>query len=117
MGQPKQIKPFDEASAEEWVRDISYNSPGGAGATKSKAGGWTVVVDAAELVREEPLESEMRARVREALLTVAGVTSVTEEDREVWRVEGTPTGHDLLTALGAALDKLEDKFRAYMDAT
>jgi hypothetical protein len=113
---PKQIKPFDESSAEEWVRDVPYNSPGGAGAVKGKDGGWAVSVDAAEFVREEPLESEMRTCVREALLTVAGVTSVEEEDREVWRVEGTPTGPDLLTALGAALDTLEEKFRAHMES-
>lgn len=116
MSQVKQVKPSDDTLEEEWIRDVSYNSPGGAGASKLKAGGWDVWVDAAELVREDPLEADLRARVREALLSVAGVTSVEEADREVWHVEGTPAGAELVAAVGAAVDTLEERIRAYADA-
>lgn len=72
---------------------------------------WRVVISMAEFVREEPLESEMRRGVAEALRGVPGVTKVFEEDREQWLIEGSPSGEDLLQACAPVIDALADRAR------
>ena len=117
----KQVKPDDETLEEEWIRDVDYNDPGGAGASKRRTGGawvWTVYVDAAELVIEEPLESELREAVEAALRGVAGVTAVEAdaENRELWLVSGTPKGDALVAAVGGVVDAMGDRIRAYVES-
>jgi len=45
---------------------------------------WQVAIWAMECVREDPLESEFRLRITDALRQVSGVTSADEQDRETW---------------------------------
>lgn len=117
----KQIKPDHVSHEEEWIRDVDYNDPGGAGATKRRiATGWewTVYCDAAELVVEDPLETDLRAAVETALRGVPGVTAIEPdpENRELWLVSGTPRGEALVAAVGGAVDALADRIRAYVEA-
>lgn len=55
---------------------------------------------------EEPLERELRRGMASALSGVAAVVAVDEEDREVWRVEGSPSGEELLRAAARAWSTL-----------
>jgi hypothetical protein len=68
-----------------------------------------------EFVREKPLEGDLRRAIASQLSSVAGVTAVAEEDREVWVVEGTPSGRDLVEAAGRALDSLAGRSRQHYE--
>jgi hypothetical protein len=72
---------------------------------------WTLTVWVAEFVREEALEAELRDGIIGALSGVPGVTAVTEDDREVWLVAGTPRGVDLVSAAAAVVDAMADRVR------
>lgn len=76
---------------------------------------WSVFVAVAEFVREEPLETELAEAVAEALGAVPGVTDVVHEDREVWVVDGTPRGSDLVVAVDRELDRLGDRIRPFLE--
>jgi hypothetical protein len=84
--------------------------------TKSEQGGIQVSVGAAEFVREEPFESRLRAAILNAINSVDGVESAAEEDREVWFVEGEPSGEALARSVGAAIDSMYDELSAYVDS-
>ena len=75
-------------------------------ASRWRDGLWQLWVGVAEHLREEPLESEMRREIARALAAVPGVTDVTEGDREIWDVNGTPSPEALLEAAGAVVDAL-----------
>lgn len=110
----------DPGEDEEWQRETDEDDDlRGVGASKIAAVGdwpWQVFVSMAEFVREEPLETEMRTAVDAAIRSVPGVTDVAEEDREVWIVEGTPSGEALVRAVGAAVDPLVERAAALLDA-
>jgi hypothetical protein len=76
-------------------------------------GGWNVTVAVMEFVREDPLESELRRRIAAALLSVSGVETAGEADREVWFVTGTPSGEALVRAAAEVVDDLAGQTRAY----
>jgi hypothetical protein len=100
---------------EEWVRETDEQDLRGVNAlrmTGEQRWPWQVGVWAASFVREEPLEGDLRAGVDAALRAVPGVTDVVEQDREVWRVAGTPSGRDLVEAVGAVVDELVARTRA-----
>lgn len=114
---PQKVEPRDEEIAEEWVRSTG-DEVRWVGAHRLRDGGdwpWRVVLEAAQLVREDPLERELRVSVRAALEAVKGVTRVEEEDREVWVIAGRPDGEALITAAAAAVDRMQPKLRAYVD--
>jgi hypothetical protein len=67
---------------------------------------------ALEFVREQPLESALRAAIAMELRGVAGVTEVREEDREVYWVAGSTSGDDLTRAAARAVDSFADRLRA-----
>lgn len=73
---------------------------------------WQVSVWVAEFVRSDPLEARLRDGMRNALLAVAGVEEVAEEDREVWLVTGSPTGTALVEAAAGVVDGMADDVRA-----
>jgi hypothetical protein len=78
---------------EAWERVTGEPDLRGVGADRIDfAGGWNVTVAVMEFVREDPLESELRRRIAAALLSVDGVETAEEMDREVWFVTGTPPG-------------------------
>jgi hypothetical protein len=114
---PEQIEPLDDEVAEEWVRRTVEPDVRGVSAHRLRDGGdwpWRITVFAAEFVREEPLEGELRNTVRAALKAVAGVTRVEEEDREIWVIGGRPDAEALVLAAAAAVDRMQDKLRAHI---
>jgi len=108
---PKAHQPAVRRRGGNWIRVVDDELL----AVEARAGengdGWHVYVGMAELVREEPLESAMRDGIAAALKRTSGVTSVEEEDREVWFVEGTMRGSALVTAVGRVVDRLADEAR------
>ncbi len=77
---------------------------------------WQVTVWVAEFLREEPLEGELRREMAAALSAVAGVDSVQEEDREIWNLQGSPSGEELLQAAAAVVDALADRARSHLNS-
>lgn len=75
----------------------------------------TVFVSAAEFIRADPLESELRSAVDEAVRIVPGVDDVYEEDRELWVITGTPDPEQVLQSVGEAVDRLEPRIRTEID--
>ncbi|MFA1537573.1 hypothetical protein [Actinomadura monticuli] len=109
----RQIRPLDSGIAEEWVRETDEPELRGVSASKHRDGPWwSVGVAVMEFARAEPLESELRCRIAEALTAVTGVTGVEEEDREVWAVFGDPEGNALVEAVAQVVDALADQTRA-----
>jgi hypothetical protein len=74
-----------------------------------------VNIGAAEFVREDPLERELRAAIHGALTAVKGVTRVEEEDRVTWVVAGQPDGGALTKSAADAVDRLQHKLRNYIE--
>lgn len=106
----QQVQPLDSAIAEEWLRKTGEPDLRAVSAAKLREGPWwSVSVWAMEFVRTDPLETELRRRIAEALETVPGVTGVEEEDREVWTVTGSPTGRALVEAVAQVVDDLADR--------
>ncbi len=116
MAVATQITPHDRDSEEAWIRDLpdEDNDTRGVQATKFR-GVWTVNVQLMELLRDVPLEDELRENILAALHGVDGVTEAGEEDREIWTVQGTPNGGALVDAVGAVLDALAAQSRAELD--
>ncbi|QKV71508.1 MULTISPECIES: hypothetical protein [Streptomyces] len=113
----RQVQPSDSTIAEEWERTADERRLSAASASKHREGSWWWVnVPLMEFVRTDPLASELRDRIAEALSNVRGVTSVEEEEREVWFVAGTPTGETLVEAVAHVLDDMSDRTRAVLDA-
>jgi hypothetical protein len=65
-------------------------------------------------VRDEPLEGDLRRGIRAALRAVAGVTRCTEEDRELWGVEGCACSEALVSAVANVIDQHEASIRVYI---
>lgn len=117
----RRLVPVDEDFAEEWARAIDtprVRELHGVNAQKWRSRPswpWRVEVSVMEFVRDDPLEGELRRRIDAALRAVPGVTDVTEDDREVWAVKGSPSGDALVSAVAAVVDSLADRTRAYME--
>ena len=112
------LEPMDEEIAEEWGRTIKKGRDKGVhGVTahRRRDGGkwpWRVSVWAMEHVRDVPLEARLRKRIAAALGRVKGVTKAVEEDREVWAIQGSPSGDSLVAAVAGVVDELADDIRA-----
>jgi len=76
---------------------------------------WSVFISVAEFVREEPLEGKFRELMAKSLSEVEGVSSVEEEDREVWLVEGNANGKELVMASVKALKSIYPELKQYMN--
>ncbi len=99
------------------MRETSEPDVRGVGAHRLRDGGewpWRVEVWAAEYVRDEPLETQLRSGVRAALASVAGVTAVEEEDREVWVVAGNPAGDVLVRSVAEFIDQIQREIREHI---
>lgn len=68
---------------------------------------WQVTVYAMEHVREEPLESRLRAAIAGALEALPDVKEQFEEDREVWVVTGPTSGRSVAEAVGVVVERHE----------
>jgi hypothetical protein len=107
--------PDDEVDGDEgWIRETQEPDLRDLEASRYDDQ-WHVTVAVAEFLREEPLEGELRSGMASALSAVAGVVGVAEEDREVWRVEGTPSGDELLRVAASVVDALADRARDHID--
>ncbi|WP_413663588.1 hypothetical protein ACG1BZ_21365 [Microbulbifer sp. CNSA002] len=110
-----------ELNDEDGAIELIYRSskPQVSGVIASKEDGedeWYVFVNAAEFVRDEPLESKLRKVVHESLLNVNGVKSVEEADREEWLVMGNPDGKDLVRACINGLKSIESEIEVYINS-
>ena len=117
MGGEVRRVPDDEVDGEEgWDRLID-DDVRGVEAIKVGDGEWSwqVILAVAEFVREDPLESELRERMVGTLRAAPGVTAVAEEDREVWIVNGQPSGEALVRAAARVVDDLAPRCRAFME--
>ena len=76
---------------------------------------WQVVVSVMEFIREDPLEAELREAMAAALRAVPGVARVHEEDREVWVVDGSPSGEKLTHAAARVVDDFAARTRDYYE--
>lgn len=108
----EQVRPLDASMGEEWSRRTREPHLRSVSASRHRDGQrWWVGVGVMEFVRTEPLESELRRRIAEALAGVGGVTGVEEEDREVWAATGAPAGRALVEAVAQVVDDLADRTR------
>jgi hypothetical protein len=100
-----------------WERDVEDQDLRGVGAFRSggASDAWQVEVAVAELLREDPLEAELRRRIEAALQAVPGVAALAEEDREVWLVEGAVDGRELVRAAGAVVDAMARRVARHLD--
>lgn len=64
---------------------------------------WSVCVNAAEFVTEEPFKSRFLETIAESINAVKGVTAVEQADQDVWVAAGNPDGAKLLEAVVIAL--------------
>ncbi|MGA3147723.1 MAG: hypothetical protein ABSF33_09625 [Acidimicrobiales bacterium] len=101
----------DEEIEAEWYRDVGDDELRGVSAHRPEGDDWRVVVGMAEFIRGEPLESELRRGVDAALRSVPGVSSVWEEDRDVWIAQGSPQAESLIRAVAAVVDGLAGRAR------
>ena len=104
-----QVDDADEA----WEREVDDEVRAVEAYRIDFVGGWQVMVEVMEFVREEPLEGELRRRIAAALRSVEGVETADEEDTEVWFVTGAPAGEALVRAVGEVLDDLADQTRSH----
>ena len=112
----KQVQPEDDEILEEWIRVTDDEDILGVSATRiAGEWPWSVSVSVAEFIRTDPLESELQQSIKNALTGVPGVTAVAHEDREVWIVQGSPKGKDLVRACSVALDRLSGATRKAVD--
>jgi hypothetical protein len=100
--------PVDHEVEQEWARETG-DELRDMTASKWHDGAWQLWIGLADHLREEPLESEMRLAVENALRAVPGVTNVTEGDREIWDVNGSPSPEALIEAAGAVVDALAER--------
>jgi hypothetical protein len=114
---PRQVAPPGSSREEHWLRRTREPDVRRVEVLKRRGEtewAWSVHISAAEFVREEPLEGELRRAVAVALRSVPGVAKIAHEDREKWIVSGTPNGEALAKAVAAAIDGLADKIRAHI---
>ena len=77
-------------------------------------GAWSLGVWVMEFVREDPLESVLRTAMDAALLGVTGVVDVLQEDREVWSIDGSPSGEELVRTAAKVVDTFAEETRAFV---
>lgn len=120
VGASSQMELFQEndGGIERWTRTSTDGDVSALGASVSSAPGnnvWLVFVNAAEFLRQEPLESEFRTAIVAALSAVRDVANVTEEDRETWLVYGG-SGRAILEGVSIAIDQMYPRVSAFMSA-
>lgn len=96
-----QIPPFDEAIREHWEVSAHDVDLFGFSALCEPAMQypWSLCINVAEFVTQQPLEGQFRARIGAAIAAVQGVSAIEEADREVWVVAGEIAGEALVEAV------------------
>lgn len=77
---------------------------------------WSVTVWVMEFIREDPLETEIREAIAAELRAVPGVERVSEEDREVWVVDGSPSGEELTRAAAKVVDRFAKRSQEHCES-
>lgn len=75
----------------------------------------SLFVNVMEFVREEPLQSRLRAAIAAAVGAVPGVQQVEEEDRETWAVTGG-SGGAVIRAVAAVLEQHAEELTSHVAA-
>jgi hypothetical protein len=110
---------LDEYGVERWRRLTDESDIRGVEVIRSNSKGpwqWSVVVSVMEFIREDPLEAEIRKEMAAELRSVLGVARVSEEDREVWVVDGSPSGEELARAATKVVDRFAERTRVHYDS-
>lgn len=105
---------------ERWHRPTDDPGIGEVEVIRSMANGpwqWTVVVSVMELIREDPLETDIRQAMIAELRAVPGVVRASEDDREVWIVDGSPSGEMLTQAAANVIDRFAQRCREHIVET
>ena len=104
----------DEGTLEIWQRDVDDPDLRSVVAYRidDDEWPWNVGVAVMEFIRRDPLETELRDALTRRLSAVSGVLYVFNEDREMWRVGGTPSGVELARAAASVVDAFLDRTRA-----
>ena len=103
---------LDEVGADEgWTRVIDVPEVRGVRRLMDAPGIWSVVADAAEAVRGEPLRTEIRDRVGDALRAAPGVTGIDDNEPDLWIIAGSPNGRALVLAVASVVDELAPRIR------
>jgi len=111
-------QPLELINSPDWQRLTDEPDIRGVEVIRSKTTGpwqWSVTVWVMEFIREDPLESEIREAMAADLRAVPGVSRVTEEDREVWVVDGSPSGEMLTQAAAGVVDRFADRAREHYE--
>lgn len=64
---------------------------------------WSICVNAAEFVTEEPFKSRFLETIAESISAAKGVTAVEQADHDVWVAAGNPDGAKLIEGVVIAL--------------
>lgn len=112
----RQVEPADEGILAHWEATAENIDLFGLAAVNEDLPEyqWSVCVNAAEFICDEPLESKFRHSIAEAIRAVDGVNKLEEADREVWIVDGKLDGGALLEAISKVLIELEPEIVAYL---
>jgi hypothetical protein len=114
------IPPNDSNGYERWQRLTDDSGDiGGVEVIRSETTGpwkWSVTVEVMEFIREDPLETEIRDAMAAELRAVPRVARVSEEDREVWIVDGTPSGEMLTRAAAKVVDRFAVLTREHIES-
>lgn len=108
-----QVESEDEDIVEAWSRRTDEPHILGVSAIRLSEDEWPwqVAASIAEYIRDEPLQSQMRAAMLSALSRVSGVEDVEEDERGIWVLEGCVHGRDLVLAAVAVVDQLASEAR------
>lgn len=112
------VEPLDEAVVEQWVAVTDEQDLFGIDVSRmdEQAWPWAVTVNAAEFIRNEPLQGRLFDAIAAALEKAPGVARAVQEDRERWPVQGQAAGDALVIACAAVLERLEPDLRSAYDA-
>ena len=119
IGEVRRVPAGEVDGVEGWDRLTDDPEIRGVEAVRNQSEGswqWSVTVWAMEFVRQVPLEATLQAAIEAGLREVPGVTRVAHDDREVWVVDGSPSGEELAQAAAVAVDGLETDIRSLYEA-
>ena len=99
----------DDELLEHWVRACADIEPSAQAVSAHRWDGpefaWSVSFDLGEFVTDPEDSHALHQTVVQALIKVPGVKEVGREDKEVWAVDGDPSGPDIIRAGAVAIDQ------------
>ena len=109
------IKKIEDDDLIEWIHETNDEILGVSASQELGDENWSVFISVAEFVQEDPLEGKLRKLIVNSLSSVDGVSCVEEEDREVWLVEGSTDGKELVKVCVQSLTSIYDELSEYMN--